>query len=60
MTDLNQLYNSAVDAHGQEAADAAAQCGIEAFNVNAIAGASIEQCEAEQEAAFLAALDTAE
>lgn len=52
----NSMYESAVSEYGQEAADRAAQESIEAFNAAAIAGMTEEQCEAEQAAAFSAAL----
>ncbi len=57
MTDLNALYAAAVDSHGQARADAAAAASIEAYNTNAVGGLSQEACEAEQAAAFVAAMD---
>jgi hypothetical protein len=56
MENLNDLYDSAVAEYGQEAADMVAQESVEAFNSAAIAGMTEEQCEAEQSAAFSAAL----
>ena len=53
---LQAAYIAAAEYFGEEAADKAAAEGVEAFNVNALAGASLEDCEAEQMAAFKAAL----
>jgi len=53
---LQSAYEAAVEKFGKEAADRAASASIEVFNTNALAGASNEECEAEQLAAFEAAL----
>jgi hypothetical protein len=53
---LQFAYESAVEKFGKEAADQAAAASIEVFNTNALAGASNAECEAEQLAAFDAAL----
>lgn len=55
-TTLQAAYEAAVEEFGQEAADLAAAASVEAFNANALAGAAPEECEAEQLAAFEAAL----
>lgn len=57
MIDLNELYAVAVEQYGQEAAEQAAEAAIAAWNCNALAGFSQEVCEAEQVAAFNAALE---
>lgn len=57
MTDLNSIYEAAIESHGQAAADAAASVSQEAYNTAALAGMSPEECEKEQAAAFVAALD---
>jgi hypothetical protein len=57
MTDLNELYDAAVEQHGQDAADQASEAAIAAWNVNALAGFGPETCAAEQAAAFQAALE---
>jgi|APEBP8051072210_1049370.scaffolds.fasta_scaffold16634_2 hypothetical protein len=54
---LNDAYEKAVETHGQEAADRAAQTSIEVFNTTAIAGMECKMCEDEQFAAFVWALD---
>lgn len=57
---LTTLYFDTVASHGKAAADAAATASIERFNCEALAGADLEQCEAEQAAAFAEALETIE
>ena len=57
MTDLNEMYEQAVAIYGQSWADRAAKISIDVYNVNASAGLTKEQCEAEQAVAFQAALD---
>jgi hypothetical protein len=54
---LQQEYEIAVEKFGQEAADKAAEIGVAAYNTNAVAGLSQEECEAEQLAAFKAELE---
>jgi hypothetical protein len=54
------LYEQAVDQYGQERADRAAAISIEYYNDNALAGFSLELCEAEQSAAFKEALNREE
>jgi len=54
--DLQTAYESAVEKFGREVADRAAAASIEVFDTNALAGVSTEECEAEQLAAFEAAL----
>ncbi len=55
-TTLKAAYESAVEEFGEEIAEQAAELSIEAFNTNAQAGFSDEECEAEQLAAFAQAL----
>jgi hypothetical protein len=55
-TNLQAAFDAAVAEFGQDLADKAAEQSVEAFNTTALAGASAEQCEAEQLAAFAAAL----
>ncbi len=55
-TTLQAAYESAVEEFGEEIAKQAADISIEAFNTNAQAGFSDEECEAEQLAAFAQAL----
>lgn len=54
---LNDAYEKAVETHGQESADSAAQISIDVFNTNTIAGMSDKVCEDEQMVAFLGALN---
>ncbi len=57
MQDLNEIYQTAVEQYGLEAAERAAEASIAAWNVNAMGGFSPEVCAAEQVAAFQAALE---
>lgn len=57
MQDLNEIYEAAVEQYGEDAANRAAEEGIAAWNVNAMAGFSPEVCAAEQIAAFQTALE---
>lgn len=57
MQDLNEIYEAAVEQYGEESANRAAEEGIAAWNVNALAGFSPEVCAAEQIAAFQTALE---
>lgn len=50
--DLNAAYAAAVEIHGQEAADRAAEVSVAAFNTAALAGLGEDECAAEQLAAF--------
>jgi hypothetical protein len=57
MENLNSVFAAAVESHGQDAAEKAAEASIEAYNTAAIAGMSEEACESEQVAAFEVALN---
>lgn len=55
--EMNNVFSAAVESHGQEAAEKAAEASIDAYNTSAIAGLAEEFCDAEQLAAFEAALN---
>ena len=53
---LNEAYEAAAAIVGSDAADEAARESIDAFNAACFSGLSMQECEAEQLAAFNAAL----
>ena len=55
--DMIIAFETAVESHGQDAAEKAAEASIEAYNTAAIAGLPENACDAEQLAAFEAALN---